>query len=109
MKDTLHGLVIGNIDGSKHPDMSHFSAAAVTRSQTRQNEMAFRKIPGMIINENKEALKHAQANDPILDIITRRVKSGDVTVSRGLHRGETKFTRKKDLMYRQFTQGNKVL
>ena len=77
--------------------MSHFSAAAVTRSQTRQSEMAFRKIPGMIINENK-ALKHAQANDSKLDIIRRRVESGDVTVSRGLHRGETKFIRKKDLM-----------
>ena len=108
MKDTLHDLVIGNIDGSKLPDMSHFSAAAVTRSQTRQSEMAFRKIPRMIINENKEALKHAQANDPKLDIIRRRVESGDVTVSRGLHRGETKFIRKKDLMYRQFTLGNKV-
>ena len=108
MKDTLHDLVIGNIDGSKLPDMSHFSAAAVTQSQTRQSEMAFRKISGMIINENKVALKHAQANDPKLDIIRRRVESGDVTVSRGLHRGETKFIRKKDLMYRQFTLGNKV-
>ena len=108
MKDTLHDLVIGNIDGSKLPDMSHISAAAVTRSQTRQSEMAFKKIPGMIINENKEALKHAQANDPKLDIIRRRVESGDVTVSRGLHRAETKFIRKKDLMYRQFTLGNKV-
>ena len=27
MEDTLHDLVIGNIDGSKLPDMSHFSAA----------------------------------------------------------------------------------
>ena len=33
MEDTLYDLVIGNIDGSKLPDMSHFSAAAVTRSQ----------------------------------------------------------------------------
>ena len=94
MKDTLHDLVIGKIDGSKLPDMSHFSAAAVTRSKTRQSEMSFRKIPGMIINENKEALKHAQANDPKLDIIRRRVESGDVTVSRGLHCVETKFIRK---------------
>ena len=29
-------------------------------------------------------------------------------MSRGLNRGETKFIRKKDLMYRQFTKGNKV-
>ena len=27
---------------------------------------------------------------------------------RGLNRGETKFVRKKDLTYRQFTKGNKV-
>ena len=95
MKDMLHDLVIGNIDGSKLPDMSHFSAATVTRSQTRQSEMAFRKILGMIINENKEALKHTQACDPKLDIIRRRVESVDVTVSLGLHRGETKLYERK--------------
>ena len=33
MDDTLYDLVIGNIDGSKLPDMSHFSAAAVTRAK----------------------------------------------------------------------------
>ena len=33
MEDTVYDLVIGNIDGSNLPDMSHFSAAAVTRSQ----------------------------------------------------------------------------
>ena len=29
-------------------------------------------------------------------------------MSRGLNRGETKFIRKKDLTYRQFTKGNKA-
>ena len=29
-------------------------------------------------------------------------------MSRGLNRGETKFMRKKDLLYRQFTKGNKA-
>ena len=38
MEDTLYDLVIENIDGSKLPDMSHFSAAAVTRSQAKQSE-----------------------------------------------------------------------
>ena len=38
VEDTLYDLVIGNIDGSKLPDMSHFSAAAVTRSQAKQSE-----------------------------------------------------------------------
>ena len=110
MEDTLYDLVIGNIDGSKLPDMSHFSAAAVTRSQVRQSEKAYRKlkVPDQIINEEKEALKQAQATDPKLDSIRRRVDSGNITVSRGLNRGETKFVRKKGLLYRQFTKGNKV-
>ena len=110
MEDTLYDLVIGNIDGSKLPDMSHFSAAAVTRSQVKQSENACRKlkVPDQIINEDKEALKQAQATDPKLDSIRRRVDSGNITVSRGLNRGETKFIRKKDLTYRQFTKGSKV-
>ena len=44
MEDTLYDLVIGNIDGSKLPDMSHFSAVAVTRSQAKQSENACRKL-----------------------------------------------------------------
>ena len=110
MEDTLYDLVIGNIDGSKLPDMSHFSAAAVTRSQAKQSEDAYRKlkVPDQIINEDKEALKQAQATDPNLDSIRGRVESGNITVSRGLNRGETKFVRKKGLLYRQFTKGNKV-
>ena len=53
MEDTLYDLVIGNIDGSKLPDMSHFSAAAVTRSRAKQSEKAYRKlkVPDQIINE----------------------------------------------------------
>ena len=46
--------------------------------------------------------------DPKLNGIRQRVESGSVTVSRGLNRGETKFVLKKDLMYRQFTKGNKL-
>ena len=87
MEDTLYDLVIGNIDGSKLPDMSHFSAAAVTRSQAKQSEKAYRKlkVPDQIINGDKEALKQAQATDPKLDSIRRRVDSGNITVSRGFN------------------------
>ena len=110
MEDTLYDLVIGNIDGSKLPDLSHFSAAAVTGSQAKQSEDAYRKLKVLdqIINEDKEALKQAQATDPNLDSIRERVESGNITVSRSLNRGETKFVRKKSLLYRQFTKGNKV-
>ena len=97
MEDTLYDLVVGNIDGSKLPEMSHFSAVAVTRSQAKQSENAYRKlkVPDQIINEDKEALKQAQATDSNLDSIRGRVESGSITVSRGLNRGETKFVRKK--------------
>ena len=109
MDDTLYDLVIGNIDGSKLPDMSHFSAAAVTRAQANQ-EKAYRKlnVPEQIISKDKEAFKQAQDSDPKLNGIRQRVEYGRVTVSRGLNRGETKFVLKKDLMYRQFTKGNKL-
>ena len=66
------------------------------------------KVPDQIINEDKEALKQAQATDPNLNSIRGRVESGNITVSRGLNRGETKFLQKKSLLYRQFTMGNKV-
>ena len=81
MDDTLYDLVIGNIDGSKLPEMSHFSAAAVTKSQAKQSEKAYRKlkVPDQIINEDKEALKQAQATDPKLDSIRRRVDSRNIT------------------------------
>ena len=75
------------IDGSKPPDMSHVSSAAVTRSQAKQSENAYRKVPDPIINE-KEGLKQAQSTDPKMDCIRRRVESGNVTVSSGLNRDE---------------------
>ena len=101
MEDTLSDPVIENIDGS---------AVVVTKSQAKQSEKTYRKlkVPDQIINESKEALKHAQATDTNLDSIMLRVESGNVTVSRGLNRGETKFVRKKDLLFRQFTKGNNV-
>ena len=36
MDNTLYDVVIGNIDGSKLPDMSHFCAAVETWSQAKQ-------------------------------------------------------------------------
>ena len=62
-----------------------------------------------IINEDKEALKQAQATDPNLDTIRGRVESGNITVSRGLQRGETKFVRKKGLLYRQLAREIRLL
>ena len=75
MENTLYDVVIGNIDGSKLPDMSHFRAAVETRSQAKQCEKKYRKLkaPDQIINEDKEALKKAQAIDGNLANIRSRV------------------------------------
>ena len=66
------------------------------------------KVPDQIINESREEFKKAQATDANLENIRRRVEDGNVTVSRGLNRGETKFVKKKDLVYREFSKGNKT-
>ena len=110
MKDTLYDLVFGNIDRSKLPDMSHFCSAVETRSQAKQCGKTYRqlKVPDQIVNDDKVALKKAQATDANLDNIRFRLKSGRVTVSRGLNRGQTKFVERKNLLYREFTKGNKV-
>ena len=65
LADTLCNLVIGSIDGSKLPDMSHFSVAAVTRAQANQ-ETAYRKVnvSDQIISQDKEAFKQAHVSDP---------------------------------------------
>ena len=98
MDNTLYDVVIGNIDGSKLPDMSHFCAAVETRSQAKQCEKYRKlKVPDQIINEDKEALKKAPAIDGKLANIRSGVKSGKVTLSRGLNRGQTKFVERKDL------------
>ena len=89
--------------------MSHFCAASETRSQAKQCEKYRKlKVPDQIINEEKEALKKAQATDANLENIRSRVKSGSVTASHGLNRGQTKFVDRKDMLYREFTKGKKV-
>ena len=107
--ETLYDLVIGNIDGSKLPDMSHFCAVVETRSQAKE-EKKYRKlkVPDRIIYERRDEFQKAQATDANLENIRRRVENGNVAVSLGLNRGETKFVKKKDLLYRKFSKGNKT-
>ena len=78
LDDTPYDVVIGNIDGSKLPDMSHFCAATETRSQAKESEKEYRKlkVPDQIINESKEEFKKAQAIDANLESIRRRVEKG---------------------------------
>ena len=38
MEDTLYDQVIGNINRSKLPDMSHFAVSVVTRSQAKKRQ-----------------------------------------------------------------------
>ena len=83
MEDTLYDLVFGNIDGSKLPDMFIFL-------QRQLVDLRLSKAKMLIGN-----LKLAQATDPNLDSIKGTVESGNITVSRGSKRGETKFVWKK--------------
>ena len=48
MEDTLYDLVIGNIDGLKLPDMSHFAASVETRSQAKKDERLIKNLKSQI-------------------------------------------------------------
>ena len=105
MEVTLSDLVLGNIDGSKLPDMSHFAASLVTRSQARKDERVYKKLkaPDQIISSDRKVIESDQASDPKLWNIRKQVELGNLNVSRGIHCEETKFIMKKGLIYRQFT------
>ena len=93
IEDTLCDLIIGNIDGLKLPDMSHFATSVVTRSQAGKEEHVYKKLKvrDQIISSDRKVIEAGQASDPKLSNILKRVELGNVTVSQGIHRGETKF------------------
>ena len=59
MEDTLYDLVTGNIDGWKLPDMSHFGASVVTRSQAKKDEHVYKKpkVPDQIISSDRKGIE----------------------------------------------------
>ena len=65
------------------------------QEKDREIELAKLEVQKKDREIDKEALKQIQATDPNLDSIRGRDESGNITVSRGLNRGETRFTRKK--------------
>ena len=93
MEDTLYDLVIGNIDRSKLPDMSHCAASVVTRSQAKKDKRVYKKlkVPDQIISSDRKAIESDQASDPKLSNIRKQVELGNVTVSRRIPKGEMRF------------------
>ena len=108
--DPAHDLVIGNIEGSKFPDMTHFSSGAVKHKQSRKDRRKNRKgkVADKFIKQNRQELCMMQASDAKLADIRRRVESGSVTKSRSFSTGETKFIRRNGLIYRHFKKNANV-
>ena len=108
--DPAHDLVIGNIEGSKFPDMTHFSSGVVKNKQSRQDRRKNRKVKvaDKFIRQHRQELVLTQASDSKLKEIRRRVESGSVTKSRSFSSGETKFIRRNGLIYRHFMKNGKV-
>ena len=102
--DPAHDLVIGNIEGSKFPDMTHFSSGINRKSQSRKDRRKNRKVKvaDKFIRQHRQELVLKQASDIRLKEIRRRVESGSVTKSRSFSSGETKFIRRNGLIYRHF-------
>ena len=108
--DPAHDLVIGNIEGSKFPDMTHFSSGVVKNKQSRKDRRKNRKVKvaDKFIRQHRQELGMMQASDSKLEDIRRRVESGSVTMSRGFSSGETKFIRRNGLIYRHFKKNANV-
>ena len=105
--DPAHDLVIGNIEGSKFPDMTHFLSGVVKNKQSRNDRRKDRKVKvaDKFIRRNRQELCMKQASDAKLVDIRRRVESGSVTKGRS---GETKFIRRNGLIYRHFKKNANV-
>ena len=108
--DPAHDLVIGNIEGSKFPDITHFSSGVVKNKQSMKDRRKNRKVKvaDKFIKQNRQELVLKQASDITLREIRRRVESGSVTKSRSFSSGETKFIRRNGLIYRHFKKNANV-
>ena len=109
IEDPAHDLVIGNIEGSKFPDMTHFSSGVNRNKRSKKSRKNRKdKVADKFIRQNRQELVLKQASDAKLADIRRRVESGSVTKSRSFACGETKFIRRNGLIYRHFKKNANV-
>ena len=107
--DPAHDSVIGNIEGSKFPDMTHFSSGVVNKKgSTNRRKNGKVKVADKFIRQHRQELVLKQASDIKLKEIRRRVESGSVTKSRSFSSGETKFICRNGLIYRHFKKNANV-
>ena len=107
--DPAHDLVIGNIEGSKFPDITHFSSGVVNKKRSKKSRKDRKvKVADKFIRQNSQELVLKQASDSKLKEIRRRVESGNVTKSRSFSSGETNFIRRNGLIYRHHKKNAKV-
>ena len=107
--DPAHDSVIGNTEGSKFPDMTHFSSGVAHKKRSKKSRKNRKvKVADKFIRQNRQELVLKQASDAKLAEIRRRVESGSVTKSRSFSSGETKFIRRNGLIYRHFKKNANV-
>ena len=107
--DPAHDLVIGNIEGSKFPDITHFSSGVNGNKRSKKSRKDRKvKVADKFIRQHRQEILMKQASDIKLREIRRRVKSGSVTKSRSFSSGETKFIRRNGLIYRHFKKNANV-
>ena len=107
--DPAHDLVIGNIEGSKFLNMTHFSSGVVNKKRSKKSRKDRKiKVADKFIRQNRQEIVLKQASDIKLKEIRRRVESGSVTKSRNFSSDETKFIRRNGLIYRHFKKNANV-
>ena len=106
--DPAHYLVIGNTEGSKFPDITHFSSGVVNKRSQKSRKIRNVKVADKFIRQNRQELVLKQASDVKIKEIRTRVESGHVTKSRSFSSGETKYIRRNGLIYRHFKKNGKL-
>ena len=62
--DPAHDLVIGNIEGSKFPDITHFSSGVNRKRQSKKSRKDRKvKVADKFIRQNRQELCMKQASD----------------------------------------------
>ena len=111
MESPLYDLVIGNVDGSKLPDMSHFASPVVTRSQKDKeadhDKRKKVKVPSQVLDVSKDEFKKEQETDEQLNRARNLAKCEREVVFKGKKKGVARFKHKDGLLYREYVSDTK--
>ena len=110
MPAPMYDLVVGNVEGSRLPDISHFNAQEVTCSHGRATERvsAPMTVADKVLDVSKREFEDQQRTDKTLTGVRVKVLKGEQVHYKGRRKAVARFTEKGRLLYREYRIGKKV-